>query len=347
MRPAGPAREEGGVGRRGTGKSIELTFEDARVLRTLFGIQDQHLRALEQDLGVQIAARGNTIRLAGNDKAVARGEQVLVKLYGLLKERPSLEEAHIDQAVRLLARDPKTDLGDLFTNGVPILTKRRSILPRSPGQQTYLEAIRAHDLVFGIGPAGTGKTYLAMAMAVASLVRKEFDRIILTRPAVEAGEKLGFLPGSMLQKVDPYLRPLYDALHDMIAIEQARRWLDDGVIEVAPLAFMRGRTLNGSFVILDEAQNCTPEQMKMFLTRLGFDSKAVVTGDVTQIDLPPSATSGLVQAIALLKDVEGIAIRYFTEADVVRHPLVQSIIRAYDAFSTSGGRGNGGAAHGR
>lgn len=332
---------EGAVARRAHAKSVDLTFEDAHLLRDLFGVHDQHLRLLEQRLGVHVAARGHSVHLTGADEAVEKGERILVKMYGLLKDRPRLEGGDVEQALRLLAANPSADVTALFANGIPIVARRRSIMPKTPGQRLYAEAIRQHDLVFGIGPAGTGKTYLAMAMAIASLMRREFDRIILTRPAVEAGEKLGFLPGNMLQKVDPYLRPLFDALHDMMELDQARRWIDDGVIEIAPLAFMRGRTLNNSFVILDEAQNCTPEQMKMFLTRLGRDAKAVVTGDVTQIDLPAATHSGLVEASTVLHDVTGIGIVYLAEEDVVRHPLVQAIIRAYADNGTAG------AHHGR
>lgn len=333
------------MARRSAARSIDLTFENAQVVRDLFGVHDEHLRLLERQLGVHVAARGNTIRLTGSGEAVEKGEQVLVKMYSFLKEANHMDHEAIEQAVRVLTFNPTVDMQSVLADGIPVLSKRRMIAPRSPGQRVYIAALRRHDLVFGIGPAGTGKTYLAMAMAIASLIRHQHEHIILTRPAVEAGEKLGFLPGSMLQKVDPYLRPLYDALHDMMEIEQARRWIDDGLIEVAPLAFMRGRTLSNSFVILDEAQNCTPEQMKMFLTRLGVGSKAVITGDITQVDLPQAMHSGLVEAIGLLRGVAGIAIHYLTEVDVVRHPLVQSIIQAYDRRVARAH--NGGGRHGR
>ncbi|MBI4367566.1 MAG: PhoH family protein [Deltaproteobacteria bacterium] len=320
-------------------KTIDLTFENPRVLRSLFGIHDQHLRILEQNLGLHVAARGNTVHLTGADQAVDRGERVLVHLYSLLKQRAEMGVEEVEAAIRMLTTGPQSAaaLAERFHANGTTLSNGRTVLPRSLGQQAYLDAIARYDLVFGIGPAGTGKTYLAMAMAVASLLKRDFQRIILTRPAVEAGEILGFLPGDLAEKVDPYLRPLYDALHDMVDPEQARRWLAEGTIEVAPLAFMRGRTLSTSFVILDEAQNCTPPQMKMFLTRLGPDSKAVVTGDITQIDLPDPRQSGLVGAVRLLADIPEIKVHYLTETDVVRHRLVQTIIAAY----------NGGEPHGR
>jgi len=238
----------------------------------------------------------------------------------------------VDYAVRILSEDDRTRLRDLFLETVYITSQKRAITPKSRVQKEYIDAMRQHDIVFGIGPAGTGKTYLAMAMAVSALTKGRVNRIILTRPAVEAGEALGFLPGDLAEKVDPYLRPLYDALHDMMPFEKASALLHQGGIEVAPLAFMRGRTLNDSFIILDEAQNTTGEQMKMFLTRIGFSSKAVITGDITQIDLPSKKTSGLIQAKNILSDIDGIGFVYFTKADVVRHRLVQEIIRAYEEF---------------
>jgi phosphate starvation-inducible PhoH-like protein len=266
----------------------------------------------------------------GSPEEVAVARKVLEELYGLLRAGNAVHPREVREAVRMATQHPDTPLSEVYEDILGAVGSRRRITAKNLSQRRYVELIRACDLVFAVGPAGTGKTYLAMAMAVAALNRHEVSRVILTRPAVEAGEKLGFLPGSMAEKVNPYLRPLYDALHDMMDFEKAARLMERGAIEVAPLAFMRGRTLNDSFVILDEAQNTTSEQMKMFLTRLGFDSKAVVTGDVTQIDLPSDKKSGLVEAARILEGVEGIAFMHFTEADVVRHPLVQSIIRAYD-----------------
>jgi phosphate starvation-inducible PhoH-like protein len=256
--------------------------------------------------------------------------RVLTQLYGLHEQGYPVYGSDVDYAVRILSGDHNASLRDIFLDTVFISAHRRTITPKSVAQKIYIEAIRNHDVVFGIGPAGTGKTYLAMAMAVAELLKNSFSRIVLTRPAVEAGEKLGFLPGDLAEKVNPYLRPLYDALHDMVDFDRARKMVERGTIEVAPLAFMRGRTLNDSFVILDEAQNTTTEQMKMFLTRLGYGSKAVITGDVTQIDLPQGKQSGLKEAQKLLAHIRGIRFVTFTERDVVRHPLVQEIIAAYD-----------------
>jgi phosphate starvation-inducible protein PhoH and related proteins len=262
---------------------------------------------------------------------VAAARKVLEELYGSLRAGGALHPRDVRSAVRMVTQEPGVDLQQVYEDVLASVGVRRKIAAKNLAQRHYIELIRSHDIVMAIGPAGTGKTYLAMAMAIAALNRHEVSRVVLTRPAVEAGEKLGFLPGSMAEKVNPYLRPLYDALNDMVPIEKVGRLLDRGVIEVAPLAFMRGRTLNDSFVILDEAQNTTNEQMKMFLTRLGFDSKAVVTGDVTQIDLPTDKRSGLVEVMEIVRDVEGIGFMRFTQADVVRHPLVQSIIRAYES----------------
>jgi phosphate starvation-inducible PhoH-like protein len=255
---------------------------------------------------------------------------VLEELYAVLRGGGSLEPRDVRAAVLAVAEEPGTDLRELYSDVLASVGGRRRITAKNLTQRRYIDLIRAHDLVVAIGPAGTGKTYLAMAMAIAALQRREVERVILTRPAVEAGERLGFLPGTMAEKVNPYLRPLYDALHDMTDFDKAQRLMERGTIEVAPLAFMRGRTLNESFVILDEAQNTTPEQMKMFLTRLGYESKAVVTGDITQVDLPTGKPSGLVDALDVLREVDDVGIQRFTEADVVRHPLVQSIVRAYE-----------------
>ncbi len=270
------------------------------------------------------------MRLVGASEAVALARKVLEELYGVLQAGNPVHASDVRRAVRMVTEKPDVDLKDVYEDVLASVGSRRRIAAKTLPQRRYIELMRETDIVMAVGPAGTGKTYLAMAMAVAALNRHEVSRVVLTRPAVEAGEKLGFLPGSMAEKVHPYLRPLYDALNDMMPFEKANRLMERGVIEVAPLAFMRGRTLNDSFVILDEAQNTTSEQMKMFLTRLGFDSRAVVTGDITQIDLPAEKRSGLVEALDVLRDVEGIGFMHFTEHDVVRHPLVQSIIRAYE-----------------
>jgi phosphate starvation-inducible PhoH-like protein len=263
---------------------------------------------------------------------------VVGQLAGLMKEGYKLSGADVKTASDLVARDQQVDLRDHFLKSSLTPAGKRRIAPKTINQRRYLEAIEATDIVFGIGPAGTGKTYLAMAQAVAFLVAKKVSRIILARPAVEAGEKLGFLPGDLQEKVNPYLRPLYDALYDMLDVERVARYIERGTIEIAPIAFMRGRTLNDSFVILDEAQNTTSEQMKMFLTRLGFGSKAVITGDITQIDLPAGKTSGLVEAMKVVSRIDGISFVHFDERDVVRHKLIQQIVKAYEKFSSNGGR---------
>jgi phosphate starvation-inducible PhoH-like protein len=279
---------------------------------------------------VKAHARGNQVRLTGAEERVRVGRKVLEELYGLLREGREVQPRDVRAAVQAVAKEPGVKLRDVYADVLGSLGGRRRITAKNLSQRRYIELIQEHDVVMSLGPAGTGKTYLAMAMAIAALNRQEVARVVLTRPAVEAGEKLGFLPGTMAEKVNPYLRPLHDALHDMMDFDDATRLMERDVIEVAPLAFMRGRTLNESFVILDEAQNTSPEQMKMFLTRLGYESKAVVTGDVTQTDLPTDRPSGLSDALRVLRDVEGIGVMEFTEADVVRHPLVQAIIRAYD-----------------
>jgi phosphate starvation-inducible PhoH-like protein len=308
----------------------ELRFADPRLFRELLGQHDEHVKGLERHVGVRIDVSDSTLTLHGDRIETELVSRVLLQLYGLLESGYPIYAADVDYALRILSSDRNAKLRDIFLDTVFISAHKRVITPKSVVQKAYIDAIRNFDIVFGIGPAGTGKTYLAMAMAIAELMKNSFARIILTRPAVEAGEKLGFLPGDLAEKVNPYLRPLYDALHDMVDFDRARRMVERGTIEVAPLGFMRGRTLNDSFVILDEAQNTTTEQMKMFLTRLGYGSKAVVTGDVTQIDLPAGKASGLKEAAAILRDVPGIRFVTFTERDVVRHPLVQEIITAYD-----------------
>ncbi len=305
-------------------------FEDPATLHYLYGEKDGNLKLIEKSMGVEIHARGNDVTIFGDRVSAQLAERLLTELYDILRQGHPLYPNDILSAIRILSGNRAVKLKDIFLDTVYISSKRRLITPKSLAQKLYIDAIRKYDIVFSIGPAGTGKTYLAMAMGVAALTKKDVHRIILTRPAVEAGEKLGFLPGDLLEKVNPYLRPLYDALHDMMDFETASRLLEKGVIEVAPLAFMRGRTLNDSFVILDEAQNTTSEQMKMFLTRLGFSSKAVITGDITQIDLPAGKVSGLIEAREVLAGIEGIAFSYFSEVDVVRHALVQEIIRAYE-----------------
>jgi phosphate starvation-inducible PhoH-like protein len=270
------------------------------------------------------------VLVEGPDVESALAENVLTQLYELIREKYPVYPQDIDYAIKLLSGNDRLRLKDIFLDKVYITAKNKAITPKSLGQKEYIDAIRNHDIVFGIGPAGTGKTYLAMAMAVSALSKGIVDRIILTRPAVEAGEALGFLPGDLADKVDPYLRPLYDALHDMMRFEKVAGLMHQGIIEVAPIAFMRGRTLNDSFIILDEAQNTTPEQMKMFLTRIGFSSKAVITGDITQVDLPSEKPSGLIESKDILKNINGIKFVFFSERDVVRHKLVQEIIRAYD-----------------
>ena len=308
----------------------KITFPDHELLGMLCGEQNTHIKLLEKRIGVTINVRGTDFTLQGGDWEIELTERVLTQLYALIQNNYPLYTNDVEYALRILSGDQSADLKKIFLDSVFISSKKKVITPKSLNQKKYIEGIRGFDIVFSIGPAGTGKTYLAMAMAMASLVKKEINRVVLTRPAVEAGERLGFLPGDLYEKVNPYLRPLYDALHDMMDFEEASHLIQRGIIEVAPLAFMRGRTLNDSFVILDEAQNATSDQMKMFLTRLGFSSKAVITGDVTQTDLPEGKTSGLVEARDLLKHIKGIEFIYFSRDDVVRHPLVQEIIDAYE-----------------
>jgi len=305
-------------------------------IETLFGAFDENLKQLESHFGVEIRTQGSDLLVQGDPSDVAKVERTIQELSALLREGYRISNGDVRTAAQLVSQDAGVALRDYFVKGAVTSAGRRQVAPKSLNQRRYLEAIEAHDIVFGVGPAGTGKTYLAMAQAVSALLAKKVNRIILARPAVEAGEKLGFLPGDLQEKVNPYLRPLYDALYDMMDAERVERLLERGTVEIAPLAFMRGRTLNDSFVILDEAQNTTSEQMKMFLTRLGFGSKAVVTGDITQIDLPAGRPSGLVEALKIVSQVDGIAFIYFDERDVVRHKLVQAIVKAYEAFSQGG-----------
>jgi len=314
------------------GSSEKLVFDDLHIANVLFGPQSENLRRIARTIGTKINVKGNGLTIQGEHLDVQLARRILNDLYSLLKKGYPLYPTDIDYAIRMISIDRTVNLEDIFLDTVYISSRRRVITPKSIAQKRYIDAIRKFDLVIGIGPAGTGKTYLAMAMAVAFLMKQEVERIVLTRPAVEAGEKLGFLPGDIAEKVNPYLRPLYDALHDMMDFERVSKLVEKGVIEVAPLAFMRGRTLNDAFVILDEAQNTGSEQMKMFLTRLGFGSKAVITGDITQVDLPENKVSGLIEIQGILKGIEGIEFVYFSDKDVVRHPLVQDIIKAYDAF---------------
>jgi len=313
-------------------KKISLPQEG---IETLYGAHDGNLKHIESLLGVAIRTQGDELIVEGEKAAEQRVERIFDQLTSLMAEGYELRNGDVKTAAQLIADDGAVNLRDYFLKEgqkQPEGTKRR-VNPKSTNQRRYLEAIEKYDIVFGVGPAGTGKTYLAMAQAVSYLLAKKVTRIILARPAVEAGEKLGFLPGDLQEKVNPYLRPLYDALYDMMDVERATRLVERGTIEVAPIAFMRGRTLNDAFVILDEAQNTTSEQMKMFLTRLGFGSKAVVTGDITQIDLPNPKGSGLVEALRIVKDIEGIGVVYFDDKDVVRHKLVQQIVKAYEAYT--------------
>ncbi len=327
---------------------IQMEFDDNRLLPGLYGEHDKYLVRIEGALGVQVISRGNRLMIAGSPEAASAARQVLQTLYGQLKRGQQVENGDVDAALRHVksggaSRVPARAGGAASSQGddLVITTRKRQIAPRSLNQAAYLRAMRAYDLVFGLGAAGTGKTYLAVASAVNALNAGEVDRIILSRPAVEAGERLGFLPGDMREKIDPYLRPLYDALHDMMPAEQVMKRMETGEIEVAPLAFMRGRTLAHSFVILDEAQNTTSIQMKMCLTRLGEGARMVVTGDMSQIDLPPGVRSGLVEAIDTLQDVEGIGFIRFTAEDTVRHPLVARIVRAYERQEQRDGKARG------
>src|SRR5438445_7495086 len=315
-------------------RKVQVPDEGAE---SLFGTYDENLKQLETQFGVRIRTAGKELIVEGEPGEVARAEKVLDQLTGLMRGGYRLAKGDVKTAAQLVSQDETVELSDYFLRSATKAAGKRQVVPKSITQKRYLDAIEQHDIVFGIGPAGTGKTYLAMAQAVSFLLAKRVSRIILARPAVEAGEKLGFLPGDLQEKVNPYLRPLYDALYDMLEIEKVERFIERGTIEIAPIAFMRGRTLNDSFAILAQAQNTTTEQMKMFLTRLGFGAKAVITGDITQIDLPAGRTSGLVEAMKVVGAIEGISFVYFDERDVVRHKLVQQIVRAYEAFSNGNG----------
>lgn len=307
----------------------KVIFGDNGEAARIFGQLDGHLTLMEREFPVQLAARGNTVTIRGEEETVSQVRQVFGQLTQLARQQEVLTSQDVLQVIGMVKKGRAEESALLSQEVILHNARGKAVRPRTNGQKAYLQAIQQHDVVFGIGPAGTGKTYLAVVMAVLALRRREVSRLILTRPAVEAGEKLGFLPGDLQEKVDPYLRPLYDALYDLLGQEITQRYLEKGIIEVAPLAYMRGRTLEDSFIILDEAQNTTPEQMKMFLTRLGLGSRAVITGDITQIDLPRGQFSGLVEVQQILRGIEGISFCYLTEADVVRHPLVQRIVEAY------------------
>jgi len=324
--------------------STRIEVEDNHRIRELCGDGRRNLKSIERAMGVRIGVRGNLITLQGQADRRALAERLIHQLVDLIGRGHNLSRAEVAHAAEMVAKGDSRDVRDFLLDTILVSSRRQAITPRSPNQKTYVDAIRGHDIVFGIGPAGTGKTYLAVAMAVAALQAGDVRRIILTRPAVEAGEKLGYLPGDLAEKVNPYLRPLYDALHDMMEPAKCLRMLEQEIIEVAPLAFMRGRTLSKAFIILDEAQNTTPQQMKMFLTRLGVDSKVVVTGDVTQIDLPHRAVSGLLEVRQILAGVSDIPFVRFSPQDVVRHPLVRRIIEAYERAESSGGAPHGRAA---
>ncbi|MGH9458535.1 MAG: PhoH family protein [Thermoanaerobaculia bacterium] len=308
---------------------MNLTIRDQDV-NTLFGIHDENLRMIEEAFKVRVSARGSEISVQGDPAEVASAERILREMQELIERGYPLKKADLQTMIRVVRETPEASLVDFFTDSSLQSSLRKIVAPRNVRQKEYLQTIQDYDMTFAIGPAGTGKTFLAVAVAAASLAEKQIKRIILCRPAVEAGEKLGFLPGDLAEKINPYLRPLYDSLYDLIGFEKVAKLMERSVIEVAPLAFMRGRTLADSFIILDEAQNTTPEQMKMFLTRLGFGSKAVITGDITQVDLPEGKKSGLREAQATLGDVDAVSFFHFTERDVVRHPLVGRIVRAYD-----------------
>jgi len=312
--------------------TIEIEFDSEDEYPSLFSSLEKSLRLIEESLDIKASSRGNKIFLRGEAKKIKTAEKLIADLRYISSQVSNLNPEDIRFAIKSAAESGETSLKELFLNNIPVSSKRRFIIPKTETQRLYLDAIKNYDIVIGIGPAGTGKTYLAMAMAINAFMKKQVSRIVLARPAIEAGEKLGFLPGDMFEKVNPYLRPLYDALFDMMEAEKAAKLIERGVIEIAPLAFMRGRTLNDSFIILDEAQNTTSEQMKMYLTRLGFNSKTVITGDITQIDLPLGRPSGLIEISKILEGIKGIQFVHFSDKDVVRHKLVQEIVKAYEKY---------------
>jgi phosphate starvation-inducible PhoH-like protein len=322
-------------------ESDRIVLDDNRVALLLFGERNANLKRIEIETNAKLHSRGNELTLMGSADAIAQARRLVEQLYRMARSGRPIGPEDVGRGAEVLRGDASASLQDVFSDTILVGSRARPIAPKGLAQKRYVDAIRERDIVFAIGPAGTGKTYLAMAMALRELLEKRVKRIVLTRPAIEAGERLGFLPGTMEDKVSPYLRPLYDALHDMLDFDRVEQLMERSILEIAPLAFMRGRTLNDSFVILDEAQNTTGEQMKMFLTRLGFESKAVVTGDITQIDLPDRRRSGLTEAEGLLREVEGIDFCYFTDVDVVRHPLVAKIIRAYERKAMEGEPGRG------
>lgn len=313
-------------------QQIRITLKDNNQAAHLYGMNDVNLKFITKNLSARIIARGNELIISGTPEQVKNAEQFFTHLLELIDKGKTIDLTDINYAFTLIEQESKEKVNDYLSEILQVTARGKQIRPKTLGQYKYVKAIKEHDIVFCIGPAGTGKTYLAVVMAIKALRNKEVQRIILTRPAVEAGEKLGFLPGDLQEKVDPYLRPLYDGLYDILGLDVAQRYMEKGIIEVAPLAYMRGRTLDDSFIILDEAQNTTPEQMKMFLTRIGFGSKAVVTGDVTQVDLPKEHESGLILVQKILQTIPEISFQYLTRGDVVRHPVVSKIIAAYEAY---------------
>jgi len=313
-------------------KVAKIDIKDFSQIPLLCGKKDENLKLIERELGVEFALRDNSLKIKGKDESVEKAKELIRELMSQVHQGYTPEAEDVQFALKKIKEGKESDLDKYFSMVILTTPRGKKIIPRTEGQKAYVEAMKENEVVFGIGPAGTGKTYLAVAMAVASLEKGEVLRIILTRPTVEAGEKLGFLPGRLEEKIEPYLRPLYDALYEMMPAEKFHSYLDRGIIEIAPLAYMRGRTLNDAFIILDEGQNTTYEQMKMFLTRLGFGSKVVITGDITQIDLPPAKTSGLVEVQSLFNDIKGIKTVYLTQKDVVRHRLVQEIVKAYEKY---------------
>lgn len=318
---------------------MKLSVQITRGIESLFGTRDENIRVLEKGLSVSTSLKNDSLEIEGDEPNVIRAASILEDYVALVKEGQSFANGDLNSYLRVVTEDAEVTLRSLVHSGRQRNFGKKTLAPKTVNQRRYVEAIERHDLVFGVGPAGTGKTYLAVAMGVSALLNKRVSRIVLTRPAVEAGERLGFLPGNLQEKVDPYLRPLYDALYDMLEADKVEKLLERSVIEVAPIAFMRGRTLNDSFIILDEAQNSTAEQMKMVLTRQGFNSKMVVTGDLTQMDLPSGKRSGLIDAVEVLRGVEGISFVYFDERDVVRHSLVQRIVKAYERYQDLTGTG--------